>query len=317
MSIEPNHGCEYCHSSSSLFAGQVYCSLHGPKMEALESGMFFLKKKQLETAQHVSRLSIRWNANGIQNYRLGGNDEYQIDPGRYLLINEGQSYETRMDSDTELSMVGVAFEPGLASKMYRSLTEAVELLLDDPFRENEKLLFFERTSSIPADLARLFSGINGKQGRIGRDELDMDSIFARSLEVILEDQMDVYRRVEALPSVKSSTRRELFKRVSIGREFIEGNLGTGLDLESIAQESCLSRFHFLRLFKNAFGVTPHQYITGRRIERACFYLASTDLPVNEICLKVGFEDPSSFGRLFKRRIGLSPLKYRQSQSAAA
>jgi AraC family transcriptional regulator len=73
----------------------------------------------------------------------------------------------------------------------------------------------------------------------------------------------------------------------------------------------LSPNHLLRMFKQAFGQTPHQYLTARRLERARHLLAHTDQPVTEICLSVGFASLGAFSWLFHRRVGVSPAEYRR------
>ncbi len=100
-------------------------------------------------------------------------------------------------------------------------------------------------------------------------------------------------------------------RLRRARAFIDARHGDALDLEAIARAACLSRFHFLRLFRQAYGETPHRYLQRRRIEAARELLASTDLSVTEVCLEVGFESLGSFSSLFAREVGLAPMHYRR------
>jgi AraC-like DNA-binding protein len=81
-------------------------------------------------------------------------------------------------------------------------------------------------------------------------------------------------------------------------------------LNELAQAAHLSRYHFLRAFRSAFHMTPHEYLTRKRIERAKELLAESDLPVTEICFEVGFESLGSFSTLFHRIVGWSPSIYR-------
>src|SRR5205823_14407191 len=69
--------------------------------------------------------------------------------------------------------------------------------------------------------------------------------------------------------------------------------------------------HFLRLFKAAFHETPLRYLRRRRLERARRLLTQTDLPVTDICLRVGFESLGSFSTLFRRFAGASPREFRR------
>ncbi|MFB7860360.1 MULTISPECIES: helix-turn-helix transcriptional regulator [unclassified Streptomyces] len=83
-----------------------------------------------------------------------------------------------------------------------------------------------------------------------------------------------------------------------------------LDLDAVAAHAGYSRFHFVRAFKAAYGETPGQYLSRRRIERAQEMLRTADLTVTEICALVGFSSLGTFSTRFKRRSGLSPSEYR-------
>jgi transcriptional regulator GlxA family with amidase domain len=81
-------------------------------------------------------------------------------------------------------------------------------------------------------------------------------------------------------------------------------------LEQLAVRLGVSRYHLIRAFRRAWGVTPHQYRTRQRIERAKALLAASDLTVTEICFAVGFQSPGSFSALFRRAAGQPPRAYR-------
>ena len=72
----------------------------------------------------------------------------------------------------------------------------------------------------------------------------------------------------------------------------------------------LSRAHFSREFRRAFGESPHAYLLTRRLERAAALLRSTDRPVADICLSVGLRSIGSFTTSFTRTFGVSPTAYR-------
>jgi AraC-like DNA-binding protein len=82
-------------------------------------------------------------------------------------------------------------------------------------------------------------------------------------------------------------------------------------IADIAREAGLSRFHFIRLFESVFGVTPHQYRIGARVDRAKDLLASGSYSVTDACMEVGFSSLGSFSGLFSRRVGIPPSAYRR------
>ena len=83
------------------------------------------------------------------------------------------------------------------------------------------------------------------------------------------------------------------------------------DLDGAARHAGLSPFHFLRLFANVLGVTPHQYLVRSRLRHAARLLADDARPVSDIAYEVGFGDLSNFVRTFHRAAGVSPGRFRQ------
>ncbi|MDR6786512.1 AraC-like DNA-binding protein [Pedobacter africanus] len=100
----------------------------------------------------------------------------------------------------------------------------------------------------------------------------------------------------------------LYRRIVQAKLFIDNNYAEKLDLNNISDEAYFSKFHFLRLFKSAYGKTPHQYLKYVRIEKAKEHLKN-DIPVTEACFLVGFESLSSFSGLFSKLVGKSPSAY--------
>ena len=85
-----------------------------------------------------------------------------------------------------------------------------------------------------------------------------------------------------------------------------------IDLETAARAAGLSAFHFLRLFANVVGATPHQYVVRARLRNAARLLADHDRSITDVALDVGFADLSNFVRTFHRAAGMSPGRFRQA-----
>jgi AraC-like DNA-binding protein len=83
-----------------------------------------------------------------------------------------------------------------------------------------------------------------------------------------------------------------------------------LDVDDLARAAGLSRAHFSREFRRAFGTPPHAYLLTRRLERAAALLQTTDRSVTEICFAVGAQSVGSFTSSFTRTYGVSPTAYR-------
>jgi AraC-like DNA-binding protein len=85
-----------------------------------------------------------------------------------------------------------------------------------------------------------------------------------------------------------------------------------LGVDDLAAAAGLSRAHFSREFRRAFGESPHGYLLTRRLERAAALLRNTDRNVAEVCLDVGLTSVGSFTTSFKRTFGKTPTAYRES-----
>jgi transcriptional regulator GlxA family with amidase domain len=94
------------------------------------------------------------------------------------------------------------------------------------------------------------------------------------------------------------------------RDLADARFSEPLDVDDMARAAGLSRAHFSREFRRAFGESPHQYLLTRRLERAAALLRTTDHSVAEICLAVGLQSIGSFTTSFTRTFGKSPTVYR-------
>ena len=104
---------------------------------------------------------------------------------------------------------------------------------------------------------------------------------------------------------------ETLQRLDRARDFIDHCYDHPLNLDQISEKACFSRYHFLRLFRQAFNTTPHQYLIERRIEKAKELLVADDLRVTDVCFEVGFQSLGSFSSLFHKWVGHAPATYRE------
>jgi AraC-like DNA-binding protein len=96
------------------------------------------------------------------------------------------------------------------------------------------------------------------------------------------------------------------------KDLADARYAEPLDVDDLASAAGLSRAHFSREFRRAFGEAPHAYLLTRRLERAAAMLRTTDRSVAEICFAVGLKSVGSFTTSFTRTFGVSPTAYRAS-----
>jgi len=101
------------------------------------------------------------------------------------------------------------------------------------------------------------------------------------------------------------------------RDLVDVRYFEPVDVEDMARAAGLSRAHFSREFRRAFGESPHAYLLTRRLERATTLLRTTDRSVADICFSVGLRSVGSFTTSFTRTYGVSPTAYRAAHPRAA
>jgi AraC-like DNA-binding protein len=101
------------------------------------------------------------------------------------------------------------------------------------------------------------------------------------------------------------------------KDLADARYSEQLSVDDLAAAAGLSRAHFSREFRRAFGEPPHAYLLTRRLERAAALLRSTDRSILDVCLSVGLASLGSFTTSFTRTYGVSPAAYRERFPPAA
>ena len=160
------------------------------------------------------------------------------------------------------------------------------------------------------------SPIIESMARLAFDELQRDggatatNLYADSVANILAVQLLREYSSEKMPPEKRYVNGLTNKKLALVLELIESDLSEDLPLKVLANAAGLSEYHFLRMFKQSTGYTPHQYVMHQRIERAKTLLQKTDMTITEIAYLLGFSTPAHFTHYFRRKTGLTPTKMR-------
>ncbi|HTN98299.1 MAG TPA: AraC family transcriptional regulator [Nordella sp.] len=107
------------------------------------------------------------------------------------------------------------------------------------------------------------------------------------------------------------------RRVSDVVRHIEENADQPLSLSDLAGLACMSRYHFLRTFRQVLGITPYQLLLNMRMRRAALALTTTSAEIAAIAFASGFGDLSTFNARFRTMTGMSPRAFRRSQPSTA
>jgi AraC family transcriptional regulator len=289
--------------------GNIYCSHQSESIDKPENGVMFINSKKLEeTDIHISRLSIRCISGSEQYYKVGSN-EHTVTPENYLVINKGQHYKTSFEGSGNTEMMLMAFKPGFAEEILYSVMTSEDKLLDDPFKNNNQPIYFiEKTYESDSHIKNTFNWLRILMNEnLGwKKTIDLDSVYSETLIRLLQIHRGLYSEINKIDSIKFSTRKELYKRLHVGKEFLDSNLHRKISIEEVSRIASLSPHHFKRTFKKLFGHSPHDYHVKKRLAYSRQLIEVGGMNVSEICQLVGFEDSSSFIRLFKNNYGCTP-----------
>ncbi len=260
-------------------------------------------------AQGTGWLSIKRFFGGAALYRTT-RGAFRVDDTCYLVLGHGRSYHIEIDAREPVESFCIFIAPDAQSHILAGLAGTNAFLLDHPDARMH-IDWVERT--YPAALAsgRLTAMLRAALAGSYAEPAWLVEQHVALIEALAGDQQLALRHAEDLGSMRPATRQELYRRLHLARDYAEAQLHEALQLSDLAAVAGLSANHLLRTYRQLFGCTPYQHLTQLRLERACRLLATTDMPIGEVGLAVGFERPSAFSWTFQRRFGMTPRAYRR------
>jgi AraC-like DNA-binding protein len=279
------------------------------KFEAGCNYFVHFKTGKFTQPEFITPLSVSFILNGNAIFKTASG-EYNLNRN-YLIINAGQTCSWKIDLPNKAESISVYLSNSFAEEVLENLVIPEDKLFH-PFisKHKQPVHFLEKLYPLDNYVMPVVMKMRIASNVSYEDYEWWEEQFYELLTKILIVHRNIYKDVEKLPPVKLSTKTELYKKIWKAKEFIDRDYKEHLTLDKISETACISRFHFLRIFKQVFNETPHQYISNKRIESAMDLLSNTNRSVTEICNEVGFDSLSSFSWLFKQKLGFSPETFR-------
>jgi AraC family transcriptional regulator len=252
-------------------------------------------------------LSIFTNLSGTSQV-TADKKRVTVTPQTFFISNSQQHYTLEIPHTKPTETFNIHFGENFVEKALPGIFQKGDQLLQNEVAGIRDFGFHNRVLPSSGAFQRIVASI--QQG--GTDRLLLEEKLFDLLTLLLTEQNKLTALHDRLPSLKISTRHELMKRLVDATDFLYTYFHRNPSLDELASVSCLSKFHFLRLFKIAYGQTPHQFITTLKIERAKTLLKKTRSDVRAIGAEVGFRDSSSFSRSFYNQVGVYPSQFRES-----
>jgi len=262
-------------------------------------------------------LSIRAAWGGEERCQFDGRT-VAVDDDSFLILNNGRVCTTQIDSPHPVESFAIYFGPPLVERTYGAMTLSIEKALEQGDAVVERSAeFLESLHPHDKLVSPVLRFIRLHVLRGIEDEAWYDEQLNFLLERMLAHRNGLIERIDALELIRTSTRREIFRRISLATDYLHSNYRQPIDLESLGKAACLSKYHFLRLFTRVHGITPHQYLLRKRAKTALRLLQTTPLDVCEIASSVGFAQRHALLRQMRRWTGLSPREIRRAESVPA
>jgi AraC family transcriptional regulator len=231
-----------------------------------------------------------------------------VEPGAHLVLGHGQLYTITIDEPVPSETFCVFFRRGFVEDIQRALTMPAAQLVDFPAGDDPS---FDIPEVVEPDGGALVAAIGRVRAAV-RTGGSVDDRVRELAETLVHLRGDTMEKMARLPSLRASTRRELYRRLTRVRARLDETIAP-MNIEDMATVACLSPHHFHRLFTRLVGETPHRYAVRKRLERAAGALHRGDDSLLQIALAHGFESLGSFTTLFRRRFGLPPGSWRKKQ----
>lgn len=296
--------CPYCSLSLPHSGGEVFCSRTMDDFSRLENGIFSIGGRDIHSGAHQSRFAIRFVHGGRMTFRIDG-ETHRIDSGGVVLFREHSTYT--FDSGREESAhTGIAFRPSFVRSAAATAGLDALRLLDRP-GDDVSAAFPAHTRWPHSRQAKILGDKLWRYTQQNGDPMALEALAFETMEWFLSENA-LYRNLEPkfLATRRQNVRLELARRLGIARESIEYGEAGNLSVSRIASQSCLSEFHFIRLYREAFGITPHQHIIRKRMQQARRMLLTTDLTIATVATLCGYADHSAFSRAFRTAFGQAP-----------
>jgi AraC family transcriptional regulator len=251
-------------------------------------------------------LSLFMNVRGESIVETDGRSA-RVREGFFYITNQGQHYTLSIDEKTTTETFNIHFGEYLVDHVWQSLTQKENDLLDNLFKvPPEPLAFHNRLLRKSERFNRLLYQLK----EIAPSALKTEEILAELVEALLQEEMNLRSLSEKLPATKQATRQEILRRLSFATDFLYANFDRDISLDEIAEASCLSKYHFLRLFKTTFNKTPGQFLDEIRVGIAIRRITKTKQSIHDIARELGYRNSSSFSRMFHQRVGVYPSALR-------
>ena len=273
-----------------------------------ENIVMFTSIKNIDKQLVFNNFSIKYVISGEETYNINGVD-YVLKKNDYVLCNQFCEGKVFINSPNSVKGICIDISPDLVAEVLASYhapdTNIPDLNLGNYF--NSSNFMEQQFSSSNINFGRkLIQLENILSKKPHEDHIFNKEFYYRLIEDIIADYIPLVKQFQSLRSIKSSTKKDLLRKLSLGKSFIDENFYSDIQIVDIAATAHISQYHFFRLFRNVYNISPLQYLIKKRMEKAQELLLK--MPINQIALELGYQDIFSFSKAYKKFYGIAPSK---------
>jgi len=262
----------------------------------------FSEIKKIESDVAFKGLGIKYVASGEETYYANGK-KFMVREGEYIIGNDFTKSIVQINQEKVVEGICIDISTQIVSDVaeYYDLqaSNLKEFLLSDQFFVNR---YNVKNTSIGYSLSEINKKI--KNGSFA-NSLQEQELFYSLAESIITDQRFIFDHLNNLDFKKNITNEEVFRSILQAKNFIDEHITENLSLDEISLNIGISKYHFIRVFKQAFGVSPYQYQKRIRLDRAKLDITQ-GISILETSIKYGFSDVPTFSKAFKQQFNLTP-----------
>lgn len=244
--------------------------------------------KSFEHSLQSDVLSLKYVLDGVEEYTVNGKS-HLVQAGQFLLVQPGDEVSVGWSSPDAVR--GVCF------------------YFDDAFTRE----FFQNGHStmVPSRVFVADKRIHQWYTEYQNGETTAEESWWLGAGLTNEVLQQYHSRAQKLITGRPTTRRALLQAIYDATLYLENHAFDKFDLEELAFNACMSKYHFLRVFKQVTGVTPQNYHQQIRYRRACELLHEDGMQIQEIAWELGFHELAAFSKFFKKHSGSTPSAWRR------
>ena len=255
-------------------------------------------------------MNIRGKSNCIVDDRI-----LSIREEHFFLMNEDQYFNLEIDKKDNTEIFNIHFGEQFSRDLLVSMTNSDLILLDEPNKSMTTLPKFYCQLYKKSEVLNQLIHNYQKSQLIDTLSIETEEYFlARILELLLQENDEIIELQKNVPVVKKYVKEEIFKRLNIAKDYMISNFNQNFDLETVCKVAHFSKFHFLRLFKQIYGITPQNFIINIRLNYAKKLLMNSNHSLQDIAELIGYENHASLSRIFKKQLLISPSQYRKNSN---